>query len=239
LKWSRVIQDAGSSRTGSSAFDFEGDGSAEVVFSDEQNLEIYDGSTGDLLFSFALSSCTFHEYPLVADVDADGNAELVAVANSNCGIGPQQGIYVFGSASENWPASRGLWNQHTYHVTNINDDGSIPAAESINWLQPDLNSYRSQVVTSIVSVPPSVELTRPLEVRGANPVQGRDVVFEVSGREVGVVVFDAAGRAVRVLAGGAEVRWDLRDAAGRDVPAGIYYARRTDRSETVRVTVVR
>jgi hypothetical protein len=144
VKWTAVIQDTSSQITGSSVFDFEGDGSAEVVYSDERNLRIYDGSTGAVLFEAPLSSCTWHEYPLVVDVDADGNSELLAVANNNCGFGPQRGVYVYGDTHGSWVATRGLWNQHTYHVTNINDDGSIPASEMNNWLQPGLNNYRAQ-----------------------------------------------------------------------------------------------
>jgi len=144
VRWTTVTQDASSNVTGSSVFDFEGDGSAEVVYSDEHNLFIFNGFDGTVLFQAELSSCTWYEYPLVADVDADGNAELVAVANNNCGIGPQRGVYVFGDAAASWAATRRIWNQHTYHITNVNDDGSIPAAESPNWLQPGLNNFRSQ-----------------------------------------------------------------------------------------------
>jgi hypothetical protein len=89
-----------------------------------------------------MSSCTWHEYVLVADVDGDGNAEIVAVANNNCGFGPQRGVYVFGDAADNWVATRKIWNQHTYHITNVNPDGTIPAIELNNWQQAGLNNYR-------------------------------------------------------------------------------------------------
>jgi hypothetical protein len=61
-----------------------------------------------------------------------------------------------------------------------------------------------------------------------------------------VAVYDATGREVRVLADGARpagrhaVRWDGRDAAGRQVPAGVYYCRlNADVSATARLTVLR
>jgi len=145
VKWSAPIQDGSSNRTGSSVFDFEGDGSAEVVYHDERRLFVFRGTDGAVLFQTPSSSCTWYENPLVADVDGDGNAEIVAVANNNCGFGPQRGVFVFGDASDRWVGSRKIWNQHTYHITNIGDDGSIPAMEANNW--QTFNNYRQNLQT--------------------------------------------------------------------------------------------
>ncbi|MFN8548733.1 MAG: FG-GAP-like repeat-containing protein [Candidatus Eisenbacteria bacterium] len=145
VKWSSPVQDHSSYTTGSSVFDFDGDGSAEVVYRDETTLRIYRGSDGFVLYQIPMSSCTWHEYVLVADVDADGNAEIIAVANQNCGVGPEQGIYVIGDADDSWVSTRRIWNQYSYHITNVNDDGSIPAVEANNWLTPGgqpFNNYR-------------------------------------------------------------------------------------------------
>jgi hypothetical protein len=142
VKWAVVTQDGSSNRTGSSVFDFDGDGAAEVVYSDEVRLWVYQGIDGAVLYETPLSSCTWHEYPLVADVDADGHAEIVAVANNNCGYGPQRGVYVFGDPAGGWVPTRRIWNEHTYHITNVAADGSIPAVELNNWDQPGLNNFR-------------------------------------------------------------------------------------------------
>ncbi|MBN1568671.1 MAG: VCBS repeat-containing protein [Acidobacteria bacterium] len=142
LKWAAVTQDGSSNCTGSSVFDFDGDGSSEVVYRDELFLRVYRGTDGFVLFSTPMSSCTWYEYVLVADVDADGKAELVAVANTNCGYGPQNGVYVFGDMNNGWVATRKVWNQHTYHITNVNQDGTIPTDELNNWQQAGLNNYR-------------------------------------------------------------------------------------------------
>ncbi len=85
LLWSQTSQDASSNRTGSSVFDFEGDGRAEVVYGDECFLRVYDGPSGDVVFSQFRSSCTWYENPVVADVDGDFNAEIVIGNNFNCG----------------------------------------------------------------------------------------------------------------------------------------------------------
>jgi len=140
VKWSTVVQDSSSNRTGSSVFDFENDGSAEVIYADELFLRVYDGDNGALLFQTAKSSCTWYEYPLVADVDADGRAEILGVANNNCGFGRQRGVYLWGDP--NWVDTRDVWNQHTYHITNVGQDGSIPTTELVNWQTPGLNNFR-------------------------------------------------------------------------------------------------
>jgi choice-of-anchor C domain-containing protein len=145
VRWQSPTQDGSSRVTGSSVFDFDGDGSAEAVYGDELFLRIYRGSDGTVLFSLPKSSATGYEYPVIADVDGDGNAEIVAVANSTAGFGPQTGIYVIGDRNSTWVSTRKIWNQHTYHVTNINDDGTIPRTEANSWEL--YNSYRTNVLT--------------------------------------------------------------------------------------------
>ena len=141
LKWQATIQDGSSNVTGSSVFDFDGDGSAEIVYGDELFLRIYRGTDGAELYKLAKGSGTTYELPVIADVDADGRAEIVAVAN-NYAFGNQNGIYVIGGANNNWVGTRRIWNQHAYHITNINEDGSIPRFEQPNWLTPELNNFR-------------------------------------------------------------------------------------------------
>jgi hypothetical protein len=130
VKWQQPIQDGSSNFTGSSVFDFDGDGTAEVVYGDEVYLRVYRGTTGEVLYQLAKSSGTATEYPVIADVDGDGNAEIVAGANSLFGFGPQNGIYVIGDRNNTWVNTRQIWNQHTYHITNVNDDGTIPTHRS-------------------------------------------------------------------------------------------------------------
>ena len=139
-RWAAVTQDGSSNVTGSSVFDFEADGLAEVLYADELFLRVYQGLDGAVLFETPKSSCTWYEYPIVADVDADSHAEIVAVANNNCGYGPERGVYVWGD--DTWVDTRDIWNEHTYHITNVLPDGTIPTAEQPNWLVPGLNNFR-------------------------------------------------------------------------------------------------
>ena len=86
ILWSRVSQDFSSSQTGSSIFDFEGDERAEAIYADECFTRVYDGESGDVIFSAYRSSCTWQESPIVADVDGDFNSELVVPSNTNCSV---------------------------------------------------------------------------------------------------------------------------------------------------------
>ncbi|MFY0531621.1 FG-GAP repeat domain-containing protein [Nannocystis pusilla] len=71
--WFKTTHDCSSAVTGSSVFDFNGDGKAEVIYSDEYHLWMYDGQTGtNLIPSTCNTTGTLWEYPLVADVDNDG-----------------------------------------------------------------------------------------------------------------------------------------------------------------------
>ncbi|HRI70652.1 MAG TPA: VCBS repeat-containing protein [Polyangium sp.] len=84
ILWSKSTQDLSSNVTGSSVFDFEADGSSEVVYGDECFVRVYDGDTGDVLFSQYRSSCTWYENPLIADTDGNFRADLVTPSNKAC-----------------------------------------------------------------------------------------------------------------------------------------------------------
>jgi len=145
LLWQKVTQDCSSAATGSSVFDFNGDGKAEAVYSDEINLRVYDGATGTELWKTCNTTGTLIEYPVIADVDNDGQADIVVASNAyafNCGGTKQSGIRVIQSKSKKWVRTRRVWNQHTYHVTNVEEDGTIPTKEVANWTVPGLNNFR-------------------------------------------------------------------------------------------------
>lgn len=82
--WTQPSQDSSSNKTGSSVFDFDGDGRAEVVYGDECFTRVYDGVSGKVVYSRYRTSCTWYENPLVVDADADFNAEIVSTSNTNC-----------------------------------------------------------------------------------------------------------------------------------------------------------
>jgi hypothetical protein len=149
--WSRVTEDDSSRVTSSSVFDFNGDGAAEVIYNDECYFRIYDGLTANVLFKHNSPSRTRIENPAIADVDNDGNAEIVFPSNNDstaCSAGSDypNGIAVWGDASDSWVSARRVWNQHAYHVTNVTEGGQIPVQEPESWKSYDgriYNTYRS------------------------------------------------------------------------------------------------
>lgn len=148
--WLTQTQDCSSAQTGSSVFDFDGDGVAEVVYADERTLHVYAGPTGEPLFETCSTNGTLWEYPLVADVDNDGHADIVVGSNSYSGFTCEDGskttgIRVFGDLEGKWVRTRRVWNQHAYHVTNVEESGAIPQVEEINHLEPGLNNFRQNV----------------------------------------------------------------------------------------------
>ncbi|NOY94643.1 MAG: hypothetical protein GXP55_25980 [Deltaproteobacteria bacterium] len=147
LLWQSETSDASSSGTGSSVFDFNGDGKAEVVYNDERYFRIYDGTTGDILFQRPNSSRTRTENPTIADIDNDGDAEIIFSANAEAFYirewWTDPGVEIWGDARGRWVGARRIWNQHSYHITNVEEDGSIPAHETPSWT--GLNSYRQNL----------------------------------------------------------------------------------------------
>jgi hypothetical protein len=86
IAWVQQSQDFSSNVTGSTVFDFDGDGRAEVVYGDECFTRVYDGLTGTVVYSRFRTSCTWFEQPIVADTDVDYNAEIVTTSNANCDV---------------------------------------------------------------------------------------------------------------------------------------------------------
>jgi len=110
-----------------------------------------------VLLQIPNSTATIHEYPVIADVNGDNHTEYVVVANDvnhlnhqvscpNDADGgayvPRHGIFVYGDPANLWVKTRRVWNEHAYHITNINSDGTLPNPEDISWGSNGLNNYR-------------------------------------------------------------------------------------------------
>lgn len=140
IRWQAVTDDSSSGNTGSSVFDFEGDGVAEVVYADQTTLWVFSGPDGAVkLASSEHSNGTWLEYPVIADVDGDGHANIV-VPNTAY-LTAYSGFHVFGDRDDSWQPGRKIWNQHAYFITNIEDDGRVPKKAASNWLS--YNNFRS------------------------------------------------------------------------------------------------
>lgn len=116
----------GSGNTGITMFDFNQDGKNELVYRDETTLRIFEGATGKVLASTPMLSSTGMEYPVVADIDNDGQAEILTSGYMPGEEERDSRVYCFKSGGTPWAPARSVWNQYGYHVTNVNDDLTIP-----------------------------------------------------------------------------------------------------------------
>jgi hypothetical protein len=138
--WSNPTVDATSAITGSSVYDFEGDGVADIVYADETNLYVYAGNNGAVKLKYEPhNSGTALEYPVIADVDNDGQVEILL--SHSVYMGPATGLVVLGDEDKSWRPGRKIWNQHAYSITNVDDHGGIPAKVDPNW--KTYNNFRS------------------------------------------------------------------------------------------------
>ena len=135
-KWQATHSDE-SGQTSMTLFDFNQDGIMEIVYRDQDKLRIINGSgkshlTGNDTISFynlyakSMSAGTWKEYPVVADINGDGAAEIVTCGKVNSGLGWVGGeLWVIGGVHP-WAPARPVWNQYLYNVTNVNKDLTIP-----------------------------------------------------------------------------------------------------------------
>lgn len=148
--------------TGSTVYDFNGDGISEIVYRDERDLRILYG--GGMPFPAGVDaernwfktpcfSITSDEYPVVADVDNDGETEITVTGRITANFGNYRGrLRVYESDSAPWVPCRNVWNQFNYFIVNVNDDLSIPAVQEVHHLElpaagsgvRPLNTYLSQ-----------------------------------------------------------------------------------------------
>ncbi|MFN0174459.1 MAG: FG-GAP-like repeat-containing protein [Saprospiraceae bacterium] len=148
--------------TGSTVYDFNADGISEIVYRDESDLRIlYGGGTPFPTgvdaernwFKTPCHSITSDEYPVVADVDNDGETEITVTGRLNENDFNLKGrLRVYESDSGPWVPCRNVWNQFNYFIVNVNDDLSIPAVQDTHHLElpapgsgkRPLNLYLSQ-----------------------------------------------------------------------------------------------
>ncbi len=145
VRWATVTEDTSSNVTSSTVFDFNGDGASEVVYNDEERFMVLDGRTGRVVFEDWNPSQTRTEQAIVADADGDGQADIVFGANQCAAFAGNTipaaqtatqripGLEIWTSGDGSWVSARPLWNEHGYHIDNINDDGSIPRREEPSW----------------------------------------------------------------------------------------------------------
>lgn len=131
LKWSLRVQDTFST-SGIATYDLNGDGIQEIIYRDQFNLLIIDGTMNppQIIDSIKCRSGTFREYPNLADFDNSGKVQICVMCSElKEGLSLFFGhLTTFGSPDSlpGWAPARGIWNQHAYNPLYINDDLTVP-----------------------------------------------------------------------------------------------------------------
>ncbi|MFZ5481748.1 MAG: FG-GAP repeat domain-containing protein [Myxococcota bacterium] len=137
--WTARVHDE-SGATGASIFDFDADGVPEIVYIDEIQMIAFNGTDGAIKFqSDKHGSATMYDYPVIADIDADGHAEIAVTHD----WGYATGLSIYEDVNDSWAPVRKLWNQHNYTITNINDDLTVPVTATQNFTV--YNSWHSAI----------------------------------------------------------------------------------------------
>ncbi|MCI5080380.1 MAG: VCBS repeat-containing protein, partial [Saprospiraceae bacterium] len=142
-----------SGHTQITSFDFDGNGTYEIIYRDETRMRIFSGlGTGEptngypsgplvLLDSGDIELCesyTGMEYPTIGDIDNDNQAEIVATCRG--------ALNIYESGSLPWGNASKVWNTQAYNVTCVNQDGTIPAVMTENYTV--YNNFLAQINTN-------------------------------------------------------------------------------------------
>lgn len=209
ILWWGATEDDSSSVTGSSVFDFNGDGVDEVVYADEHDLYVYQGPDGAVLLDDpGHASGTLWEYPVIVDIDHDLSAEIVVPSNNMWWEG-WTGITVLGAREATWWPARPIWNQHAYFVTNVDDDGGIPVHQENPW--DTFNAFRKNTVRDVGI----------LEASDLRPVD--EGTCDEACPDSPALLFRVANHGAREVSAGVRVGLYASDGAGEALPLDVVY----------------
>jgi len=163
-----------------------------------------------------------YEHSSVADINNDGHSELVSI----------YGGYGMGAmTSTGWKDLRNIVNEYAYHITNINDDLTIPRKELPSWLWH--NTWLAQAPVKHTSCHPAAMeetandlINNKLSVKTYSKPYSNIVTIEFTlpvEMNVKLEIYDIAGKKINTLvnaletAGSKKIQWDTKSRN-----AGIY-----------------
>lgn len=135
----------GTGASGPAGFDFEGNGTEEVVYSDENKLRTWRSGGDVLTFEGDRRSVTIFEYSTIADIDNDGAAEMLVASNSPFLPSQLGGVRAYVNNSVPWANARSVWNQHAY-VESIISELGVPLFEQTPTALPGFRNARARCI---------------------------------------------------------------------------------------------
>jgi hypothetical protein len=164
--WSNttLLYDESTGHGAMTSYDFDNNGISEVVVLDEHNLFILYGGSAPfppgvafdrVITSYPASGVTGLDIPVVADVDGNGNPEILVndifiplQFTSLLVVHPNNPDY------SRWLPARNIWNQYAYHAVNINDDLTVPIVQQRgNVEMPGPGSGKRPLNTFLAQIP--------------------------------------------------------------------------------------
>ncbi len=134
---------AGGARQGVTAFDANADGAYDLVVhlnaENGNGLYIFSGRDGSLLEFMPVDRyAPFHRFPTIADVDGDGEAEIVTSFNT----GLRGTVRVIGGTeAKPLPPAPQVRTQWIFHEGYADADGDVLSNPTPHWLRPELNGW--------------------------------------------------------------------------------------------------
>ncbi len=116
----------GAPENGSTAFDFRGHG-PDWLAHDHKDLSLFAGAGPERFSQLPGSYIQDVAFPVVADVDSDGSADVVVVDME------AQRIRVYEDEHRRHSPARRVWNQWNYWGSNVREDLTIPSQPTMPW----------------------------------------------------------------------------------------------------------
>ncbi|MDR0606036.1 MAG: hypothetical protein LBG80_17245, partial [Bacteroidales bacterium] len=144
LSWAMEHRDQ-SNNTGITLFDFDNNNTADLCYRDENTLRVISpGKSGkdyveytedenspnsSVMFRTTVYNGTAFEYPVIADVNMDGSADIVVTNTGNTSNQyPGGWVEVYEHSGQKWAPCPPVWNQGMYDPTMVREDLKINAS---------------------------------------------------------------------------------------------------------------
>ncbi|MDR2382553.1 MAG: hypothetical protein LBD76_01550 [Prevotellaceae bacterium] len=195
LKWTKSHSDA-SGATILTLYDFNNDGVFELIYRDQTNLQIFNGSgsTPVSVYTTAAGSETASELPIVVDATGDGSADIVVTggaANNWAGE-----IMLFEGGASKWISCPNVWNQQFYSNLHVNVDLTIPTKVkpvNLTFTRPDYSTVQLYNGGPLQALYVSEETYLPVDLSPDVYVVSGNITFNSSSSVTLTVTFGNQG----------------------------------------------
>jgi hypothetical protein len=135
VRWRAEVLDPSGS-AGCAWTDLDANGVPEVVHADHETVRIFQGARGQLRWQHDHASVTMWEYPILADLDADGSAEMVLATSQPPGGRKTVGLTVYRQRTGSWDRGNVAWTAQESGPDIVNPDLTVRVRPPTGWRSP-------------------------------------------------------------------------------------------------------